>query len=126
MPCDVRWNSVTDCLKSYLENWAVLMKVCDRHKEDISSSVIDKVCSMELKYSAETYLKCLRPISMNLDRLQSNKCTISESVEIWLDVLSEAEKNERGAVVAVVKERMEKAIDSQHYLANIIDPRYLG
>lgn len=29
MPQDTRWNTMSDCLKAYINNWPILMKICE-------------------------------------------------------------------------------------------------
>ena len=29
LPLDVCWNTLSDCLKSYLDNWSIMLKVCE-------------------------------------------------------------------------------------------------
>ena len=75
LPIDVRWNSVSDCLQSYIDNWAVLVKVVENHNDEIDSAICDQVLIMKLKCQKGDYLTRRKPISIALDRLQSENVT---------------------------------------------------
>ena len=77
IPIDVRWNSVTDCLESYLNNWPILYKVVEAHRLEIDSDIYDKVMDLGLKTRTAEYLSKMKPIAVALDKLQSDNCNIS-------------------------------------------------
>ena len=76
-------NTLSDCLKSYLDNWSVLLKVCDEHRDEIVRNIAAKVKDFALKRNAEDYLQRMRPIAVALDRMQSDSCKISDAVHVW-------------------------------------------
>ena len=41
---EVRWNTLADSLKSYLKNWAILVNVCEDHRDDIDSMTAKTEC----------------------------------------------------------------------------------
>ena len=43
LPLDVRWSTPSDCLKSYLDNWSILLKVCEEHTDEIDKNIATKV-----------------------------------------------------------------------------------
>ena len=43
LPLDVCWNTLSDCLKSYLDNWSILLKVCEEHRDEIDRNIAAKV-----------------------------------------------------------------------------------
>lgn len=71
-----------NCLKIYIKNWPALMKICEVDREKIDILVRDKVSNLLLKRSAEDLLARLEPIAVALDKVQSDKCTIGEAVDI--------------------------------------------
>ena len=83
LPLEVRWNTLADCLHSYLDNWATILKVCDEHRDSIDAIVARKVQDLSIKRNAEDYLKCMKPIAIALDKVQSDSCKLSEAVEVW-------------------------------------------
>lgn len=86
MPQDTRWNTVSDCLKIYVYNWPILMKICEVNREMIDPCVRDKVFNLGLKRSAEELLVRLQPIAKTLDQVQNNKCTIAQAADIWREL----------------------------------------
>ena len=86
LPIDVRWNSVGDCLQSYIDNWSVLPKVCEEHRDEIDRNIAEKVSNIGLKRNVEDYLTRMKPVSVALDRSQSDMCCISDVVDLWKQV----------------------------------------
>ena len=42
MPQDVRWNTMADCLESYLQNWPIILQVCEKHRGEFNMNIADK------------------------------------------------------------------------------------
>ncbi len=42
VPQDVRWNTLADCLENYLQNWPILLRICEEHRADIDKSISSK------------------------------------------------------------------------------------
>ena len=38
LPHEVRWNTVSDCLESYIANWPILVKVCEEYPMKLIST----------------------------------------------------------------------------------------
>ena len=123
LPIDVRWNSVADCLQAYIDNWAILVKVVESHRAAIDSAICDDVLDISLKRRAEDYLSRMKPIAIALDKLQSDKCLISDAVVIWKEL---QEKFEDRSIIDHFKfdARISTALTPAHYLAYHLDPRY--
>ena len=81
-PNDVGWNTMADCLESYLQNWPIILQVCEKHRGEIDTNIANKVKSIGLKRNAENFLIRLKPIAVALDRVQSDTCVISETVQV--------------------------------------------
>ncbi|CAG9823150.1 unnamed protein product [Phaedon cochleariae] len=98
------------------------------HSEDIIKLVNDT----NLKTNAQDYLKKFKYkyISVALDKVQRNTCTIGEATEIWLELLEAFETEQANGEFLVsdtnkVKERMEMAsTPPAHFLANLLDHRF--
>ncbi|GBP19290.1 hypothetical protein EVAR_79890_1 [Eumeta japonica] len=41
LPQDVRWNTLADCLESYVNNWHCLVKVCSEHRSVLDLTIKD-------------------------------------------------------------------------------------
>ena len=86
VPQEVHWNTLAGCLQSYLDNWSTILKVCDDHRDNIDSKISKKVQDISIKRNAEDYLKCMKPIAVALDKVQSDTCKISDAVEVWKEL----------------------------------------
>ena len=80
LPQDVRWNTLADCLKSYLDNWPLLVKVCDDNKKVIDSTIANKVKDLTLKGHAQDYLDRMTLIAIALVK---SRVTLAASVMQW-------------------------------------------
>ncbi len=103
MPQDTRWNTMCNCLKIYIKNWPTLMKICEVNREQIDVKVREKVSNLTLKRSAEDLLARLEPKPVALEKVQNDKCTIAEAVNIWKELITTL-CNDRDAVTAAKKE----------------------
>lgn len=124
LPQEVRWNTLADCLQSYMSNWSVLLKVCEEHRNEVDGTIADNVRNLGIKRNAEDYLTRMKPIAVALDKVQRNTCVISEAVEVWLSLLSDLKGSQPQNVVKKVEQRMKQSLTATHYLSNILDPRY--
>ncbi|XP_050710213.1 uncharacterized protein LOC126994981 [Eriocheir sinensis] len=132
VPQDVRWNTLSDCLEGYLNNWPILVSVCDGEKRNqLDPVIIRKVMDTYIKRSAEDMLKILKLIAIALDKVQRDRCDIGEATEVWKDLQNKlAEESVRSGDSAVIEDhfmkRMKLALTPVHYLANILHPAYKG
>ncbi|KAI6651859.1 Transposase [Oopsacas minuta] len=80
-PQEVRWNTIADSLQCYLENWTMVLKVYEEHRDTINGTIAMKVQNINIKRNAEDYLKRMKPIAVALDKVQSDGCKLSDAVE---------------------------------------------
>jgi len=125
LPIDVRWNTVSDAILSFLKNRGILVQVCQDHKDDIDPPIVERVNDVTFANKAKIYTDLMKPISVALDRAQSSGSTISVCVEIWhklgMDLSTQPD-----SVMKLFDIRRDKALSGPHYLANIIDNRFRG
>ncbi|KAL4092430.1 hypothetical protein QTP88_026931 [Uroleucon formosanum] len=126
LPSDVRWNTFSDCLQSYLENWHILSSVCSNNRAAIDTTIIRKIEDMEMKRNAEDYFRKLKMISISLDKIQKDSCTLSDAIDVWKDLLEFFEKNCNLNEVKKLKDRYDMAVTPPHFLANMLDPKHNG
>ncbi|KAE9545565.1 hypothetical protein AGLY_001108 [Aphis glycines] len=88
LPSDVRWNTFSDCLQSYLENWHILSSVCSNNRAAIDTTIIRKIEDMEMKRNAEDYFRKLKMISISLDKIQKDSCTLNDAIDVWKNLLN--------------------------------------
>ena len=127
LPHEVRWNTITDSLESYITNWPILVKVCEEYRDEINLDIANKVKNYSIKRSAEEFLVRLKPISIALDRIQRDNAIISDTVEIWKMLQTDFMNTRQPKnVLTKAQNRATQAITPAHYCANLIDPRYRG
>ena len=127
MPQDVRWNTLSDCLRSYLDNWTTLLKVCEEHRGAIDSTVASKVQNISIKRNAEDYLQRLKPIAVALDRVQRDTCLLGGAVEAWKALGKDWEESEQPlSAMKKYQERYDQALTLAHFLAAILTPQSAG
>lgn len=128
LPQDVRWNTLSDCLQSYIDNWHILSKVCSEQRCALDADVLRIVQCSDFKIQVEDYQKKLKRISIALDKVQKDDCNLGESVEIWLELKEfltgcpECSENEFNHY----QKRFEMAMTPSHFLANLLHPLYKG
>ena len=127
IPHEIRWNTLTDCLDSYISNWPILVKVCEEYRHEINGNISNKVKNYSIKRNAEDLLVRLKPISIALDQIQRDNTIISDTVEVWKQLYECLQSTQQPPqVLRKVDERAAQAITPAHYSANLIDPRYRG
>lgn len=123
LPQEVRWNTLADCLEVYVCEWDKLLKICDENKKLIDSVVYNKVYNIELKRSAEEFLKLLKPISIALDKMQKMNTSLSVAVEIWKELESVFDEEDFTLQqVNIFKKRYKQALTNYHFIAYMLDP----
>lgn len=125
LPHEVRWNTMTDAIKSFLENRGNLVQLCQDHKDNIDPDITKLINDMNIVTNAENMLSYLMPIAVALDRVQRDKTTIAVAVEVWHN-LELALKGQPLNVKKHFHKRRDMALDAPHYLANMLDHRFLG
>ena len=43
---DVRWNTMEHSLESYLQNWPIILQVCEKHRDEIDIIIIYPIFSL--------------------------------------------------------------------------------
>lgn len=127
IPQEVRWNTVSDSIQSYLDNRGILVQVCQDHREEIDSDIFRIVNDIQITTNAKDFMTRMIPIAVALDRMQRDGTTIAVAVEIW----NHLEKNFENlpvpaSVLRSFVNRRDMALQGLHYLANMLDPRFLG
>lgn len=128
LPLEVRWNTMSDAIRSYLDNRGILVQISQDHKEKIDRDIIKIVNDCQITMNAVDFLKTLSPIATALDRMQRDTTTISVAVEIWnkleVDLLGSADQSAKTKKLFL--KRREMALQGLHYTANMLDHRFLG
>lgn len=126
MPAETRWNSLVHCLEAYIKGWPVILRICEDNREKIDSNVQGKVTNFMLKRNVEDMITILKPISVTLDKMQSNKCSIGEAVYLWKQLKKDfwdATDNEGFRKKFI--DRYNMALTPVHFLAYTLDPKQI-
>jgi len=70
-------------LASYIENWPILLRICENYKDNIDSDISNIVLNINIKRNIENLLSVLQPIANYLQKMQSSKCKINNAVFLW-------------------------------------------
>ena len=126
VPSEVRWNSYIDLLRWYEREWYNLKKIVDENAEYFSgNAVASKIKDLMLYQAVEDAIKCLTPISVALDVIQSGYCSVADAVEAWKDVLA-AFRTFSESDYGKVEKRYKEAVLPVWFVSNILHPKYLG
>ena len=92
-----------------------------------SKKLLDILKSLSIFKNVEDALKCMKPISVALDSLQSDKCSIAGAVEEWKKLLTcFREMGDAREWLEIVEKTYEKSVPKVWFLANVLHPQYVG
>ncbi|KAJ8720593.1 hypothetical protein PYW08_006058 [Mythimna loreyi] len=86
LPQDIRWNTLADCLESYVNKWHCLVKVCSEHRTELDLTIVRNVQDVEFKENVENYLKELKKVARALDLIQKDLC-VEHRTELDLTIV---------------------------------------
>lgn len=130
LPSQVRWNTMCDSLESYIKNWPILMQIVDENRDAIDESIRSKVMNLSIKRNVEDLLLRLKPISIALDQIQKDSCSIAEAVDIWKKLETDLKKNKvldnckKSVINKSFKNRYDQALTPVHFLAYLLSPTF--
>lgn len=81
MPIDVRWNTIRDCIRTYLANRGILVQICQDYQNQIDDNIVQIVNDPVITNNATQLQNLLDPIARALDRAQRDGTTISVVME---------------------------------------------
>lgn len=123
LPNETRWNSEEACLSSFIFNYQKYIEISIEHKDDIDTNILTFLDNKGLYRECVNLQAQLSVIAKALDKLQTDSCTLGQTVEIWLDVM---ESKELSSYKDCIKHRFEEALTPFHFIANITDPALQG
>ena len=132
MPSLVRWNSVEKLLSWYIEEWQKLRRVVENNVQYFSrgaaKNISDLLKNMTLYKNIEDALKCLKTVSVALNKMQSDSIEIATGFEVWKDLLSTFREmgSEGREWLEVVERRYENSVPPLWCLANVLHPNFVG
>ena len=123
LPGDTRWNSQLTCIDTFIRNRPAYLTIVHEHEDDTDSRIAQLFNDVNLYRQAKDMSLQLKPISVALDRLQSDKCGVADACHEWLSLLScDVVKPHLKKIQA----RFEQAIQPFHFVAYILHPKHRG
>ena len=119
IPVETRWNSWIDCLESYVKNHPLYLEIRGE-LPGFAADVGKLIDNIGLKREVATLLDKMKILSVSLDKLQSDTCTLSEAFGVWDSLMRNVEL---AAYQGRIKKRMEDAIEPFFILARMTDNR---
>ena len=116
---------MADCLESYIKHWPILLTICEQNRDKIDTYIVNIVNNLGIKRSAEELLQRLKPIAVALDKIQRDSCTIADTVDIWKTLEKDLALVTRDTKQKF-KKRIQQALSSHRFLANLMHPRCRG
>ena len=123
LPCATRWNSQLECLSSYVTNRPFMCTIVNDDENAIDAHITKIVNNVGLFREVKNHIEQFHPIARALDRAQSDSATLADTCEDWLDLL---ESPNLAVFNSQIKKRFNQAMTPAHFLANLLDPKYLG
>ena len=125
LPNDTRWTSQIICLEVFLKNHdkyaEIRDELYDRGDNTIPVNVGRIIDDRQLKRLAGDWLDMSKCFAVALDRLQSDNCSVGESIHIWLNLM----KNEKlQQFQDEIKRRFDQYREPFMVIAYMMDPRY--
>ena len=117
-------HALSAALKVGGARWPDLARIARLHlaKGDETRRAVENAA---ISRSCDDLLVVFDPICQALNKMQRATTTISEAVEIWIEVLESAPKNAGG--LDLLASRSKQALECPFFLlANILDPRFAG
>ena len=121
MPVETRWNSNIDVLCYFVNNWAKLADIINSNARS-SENVYRYMEEISLKRAVEDALNFLKPIGVLLDKLQDDTTKLADTFDLWKAVLEDVPVE----YSLLIAKRVEMALTSVVYAANLLDHRYNG
>lgn len=78
--------------------------------------------NMAIKRNAEDMLLMLKPISVALDKMQKDNCSLSNVVNIWKNLKETLKDSNNNCCKIFFTKRYEQALTPAHFLAYLLDP----
>lgn len=123
VPSEVRWNTMVDCLESYIKGWPVMLKICEENRDTIDTAVKNHVSDLNLKRNIEDMIVVLKPISVALDKIQRDLCSLSEALLTWKELGNDLKPKTDQKCLKKFMSRYNMAMTPAHFLAYLLDPK---
>ena len=119
----MQWNTLADCIEKYLQNWPIVLQICEERCYIIEESIYNKVPNIQMKRCAK-HLSLFKPMAFSLDVAKRDTWFISEAVKGWKNLEKYIWNVGYFNVADKIKNYMQQAFTPAHLLSNILDPQF--
>jgi len=119
IPCDTRWNSQQECLRTFVANFHKYNEIRLEHMQEFDQQISNILTNAGIYAEASNLLKQLKILSEALNNLQSDTANLSDAVQIWLHILNHEILEHYHPQLM---KRFQQNIQPFHLLAYITDP----
>lgn len=124
LPADTRWCSQRDACVSLKTNLSAMRKVAANDDSDkIPSSVKSLLYDEHFLEQVYSTIELLDPVSQLINTCQGKDTSVSEAVELWLQLRLPDGYEEK---MKFVEKRRKHALNVYSLAANVLDPRFRG
>lgn len=121
LPSEVRWNSQTDAIESFLHNYNFMGQIIDDPAYNVDSSIKKLINNRGLVTQAKSMGTQLKKISGVLNQFQDDTKNLSDCILGWLTLLNDKEIMDE--VRDSIKSRLEETATVHHIIAYLTDHR---
>ncbi|KAI6651282.1 hypothetical protein LOD99_5430 [Oopsacas minuta] len=100
-----------------------LLNILAQHEDVIDLSIANQINNVGLYRGAKNLYDQLKPIATSLDKLQGEKSNVAGSCEEWMKLI---QLDELTSHLGKIQKRFKQATTPTHFLANMINPKYMG
>ena len=123
LPSETRRKGQLICLDSYLTNRTYYIKFIQDHPDEGDRTIVQKIMDMNMFQQVRDLANMLRPVTTTLDLGQSDKITIADACNIFMNLLNELVLQDHRDKV---QKRFDFVITPCHLVAYMFHPKYLG
>ena len=115
-----------------VSNWQKLKKITDDHViyfyKNPAKSVMTTLKRRSVFKNVEDALKCIKPISIALDKVKADGASIADAVEEWKTLQGKFRDmgTERQEWLQFVEFRYSQSVPKLWFLVNVLHPKYVG
>ena len=123
LPSETRWKGQLICLDSCLTNRTYYINFIQDHPDEGDRTIVQKIMDMNMFQQVRDLANMLCPVTTALDLEQSDKTTIADACNIFMNLLNESVLQDHRNKV---QKRFAFVIKPCHLVAYMFLPKYLS
>lgn len=80
--------------------------------------------NMTIKHNAQELVAILKPISISLDAVQCDICSIGDAIHVWKKLEINLKSVLNSNKMKIFKKQYDKALTSAHFLCYMLNPKF--